>query len=148
MANPINAEVLSGGYRTYNPSAGTKKTSDLNKDTFLKLLITQMQNQDPLNPMEDREFIAQMAQFTSLEQMQNLNENLNTTQEGIMDRITQMNNNLVKSQTTIAKSLDDIGILMKLMAEKTGVVIPKPTEPENKEEAGQAGQGTEVENQE
>jgi len=46
--------------------------SSLGKDDFLKLLITQMQNQDPLNPTEDTEFIAQMAQFTSLEQMQNM----------------------------------------------------------------------------
>ena len=143
MANSINkAEVLSGGYRNYDASAGTKKTSDLNKDTFLKLLITQMQNQDPLNPMEDREFIAQMAQFTSLEQMQNLNQNLNTTQQGIMDHITQMNNNMVKSQTTIAKSLNDISILMKLMAEKTGIVIPEP------EAVEEAQQNTEVEGQE
>ncbi len=48
----------------------------LDKDAFFKLLITQLQNQDPLNPMKDREFIAQMAQFSSLEQMQNMNKNM------------------------------------------------------------------------
>lgn len=46
--------------------------SDLGKDEFLKILIVQLQNQDPLNPMDDKEFIAQMAQFTALEQMQNV----------------------------------------------------------------------------
>ncbi len=52
-----------------------KINNDLDKDAFLKLLVTQLQYQDPLNPMDDKEFIAQMAQFSALEQMQNLNSN-------------------------------------------------------------------------
>lgn len=52
---------------------GERNTGVLGKDDFLQLLITQLQHQDPMNPASDTEFIAQVAQFSSLEQMQNMN---------------------------------------------------------------------------
>ncbi len=48
----------------------------MGKEAFLKLLITQLQNQDPLNPTDSTEFTAQLAQFSSLEQLSNVNANL------------------------------------------------------------------------
>ncbi|MDE5779556.1 MAG: hypothetical protein K2I10_13815 [Lachnospiraceae bacterium] len=53
----------------------TKKNGNnsLDKDAFLKLLVTQMQYQDPLEPTSNTEYMSQMAQFSSVEQMQNLN---------------------------------------------------------------------------
>ena len=52
----------------------TRTTSnELGKDSFLQILTAQMANQDPLSPTSDTEFIAQMAQFSALEQMQNMN---------------------------------------------------------------------------
>ena len=50
-------------------NSGRKPQQSLGKDDFLKLLITQLSYQDPTNPMQDKEFIAQMAQFSTLEQM-------------------------------------------------------------------------------
>ncbi len=48
---------------------------ELGGDEFLQLLVAQIQNQDPMNPMEDRDFIAQMAQFSTLTQMQSMVRN-------------------------------------------------------------------------
>ena len=63
---------------SYDSSASaTKKEEDvLGREAFLKMLVAQLQNQDPLNPMEGSEFSAQLAQFSQLEQLLNLNETM------------------------------------------------------------------------
>ncbi len=68
-------------------STTSTASSDLGKEEFLQLLVCQLQNQDPLNPEEDTEFISQLAQFSSLEQMTNMNTTLtNTSAYGIVGK--------------------------------------------------------------
>jgi len=66
-------------------STGTNGQSGsvMGKDQFLKILITQLQNQDPAAPMQDREFIAQMAQFSSLEQMMNMTKEIQDLRQSL-----------------------------------------------------------------
>ena len=77
MSSPI-APVADGKLQISETSQTTERKtgSTLGKEDFLMLLVTQMQYQDPLEPTTDTEFISQLAQFSSLEEMQNLNESL------------------------------------------------------------------------
>lgn len=65
-------------YYLSNQSQSRTPSPELGKDEFIKILMTQLQNQDPLNPMEDKDFIAQMATFSQLEQMMNMASSIDT----------------------------------------------------------------------
>ena len=52
------------------------KQGDLGRDAFLSLLVTQLQHQNPLEPQADGEFLAQLAQFSSLEQLQDIRDDM------------------------------------------------------------------------
>jgi flagellar basal-body rod modification protein FlgD len=67
---PIDSSAMSTEIQTSAPN------EILGKNDFLNLLVTQLQHQDPLNPAESTEFTAQLAQFSSLEQLSNINDNL------------------------------------------------------------------------
>ncbi len=64
-----------------NSAAATAtQQKPLDKDAFLSLLVTELQNQDPMNPMDEKDSIAQLAQFSALEQMQQVNQTQTATE--------------------------------------------------------------------
>jgi flagellar basal-body rod modification protein FlgD len=67
----------------------------LGKEEFLKLLITQLRHQDPLEPMKNEEYVAQLAQFSSLEQMQNINEKLEASLQSDLLMAQSISNSMV-----------------------------------------------------
>ncbi len=73
MADSIGTNNVWPNYAPQNVQAAARKpVKELGKDQFLQILVTQLRNQDPMQPLQDKEFIAQMAQFSSLEQMMNM----------------------------------------------------------------------------
>lgn len=79
MATDLNTVTVGGvtyskaDYEAMQAAKGTSRMNDsLDKDAFLQLLVTQMQYQDPLDPQDNSEYVAQLAQFSALEQMTNV----------------------------------------------------------------------------
>ena len=118
-------------------NAFTRSVNDLGKDSFLKLLIAQMQNQDPMNPIQDKDFIAQLAQFSSLEQMQNLNTSFGrftTELYSAMDDQVKLTN-ISQAMTLIGKSVEYVETSANGSVIKSGIVdsvVLKSTGPELK----------------
>ncbi|WP_163579859.1 flagellar hook assembly protein FlgD [Gracilibacillus saliphilus] len=69
---------IDSSYYLSNQNQSREVNNSLGKEEFLKILMTQLQNQDPLNPMEDKEFISQMTTFSSLEQMMNMSNSIDS----------------------------------------------------------------------
>lgn len=72
--------VMSDIMNQFGPKESANTNNNMDKDAFLNLLVTQLKYQNPLEPTANEDFLAQMAQFSALEQMQNLNKSSNVAQ--------------------------------------------------------------------
>lgn len=98
--NTITVDGVTYNYDDYTAST-TSSTSDTNsdyisKDTFLKLLVTQMEYQDPLDPMDNGEYLSQLAQFSALEQMTEVAEGMSD----VLTLVQNMDTSILVGQLT------------------------------------------------
>jgi len=89
----MSIEALNTGYGASSASnettSSSSSTEELGMDQFLKLFIAQIQNQDPLSPLDSAEFTAQLAQFTSVEQLYGMNSRLADIEEALSSQNEQ-----------------------------------------------------------
>ena len=119
--------ILGQYENSLSSAAGTDKVT-ADKNTFLKLLVAQLTHQDPLNPQEDKEFIAQLAQFTQVEELQKISSGMET-----------LNTNYLNSQVNAAADLlgwsvsakGDLVSLVNGRSESSEIVLNFPRDAEN-----------------
>lgn len=136
--NSINANTMSA----MQGQNATGKT-EMGQQQFLQLLIAQMRNQDPINPVEGTEFATQLAQFNSVEQLINVNKGIGTLQ-GSQDMMSASLTNSMAATLT-GKQIRAIGNQMSLGAEGNAEINFKLQSPaEETEIIIRDGSGTEI----
>ncbi|HTV17913.1 MAG TPA: flagellar hook capping FlgD N-terminal domain-containing protein [Polyangiaceae bacterium] len=113
MVDPVKSGLGAGALSEALNAGGSKP---LGQEAFLKLLVAQLQNQDPLNPQENYEFVAQLAQFSSLEQSIGINDRL--------DALALQNQGLQNSQIVglVGKEATVKGDIVTLSGQ--GAIVP------------------------
>ena len=87
---------------------------EMGKEQFLQLLVTQMKNQDPMAPMDNAQMTAQLAQFSSLEQMQNLNSQFEGFQQSTTAAMSMMNSGKQVTLELVGAEEPITGVLEKV----------------------------------
>lgn len=103
-----------------NQSTERTPSPNLGKDGFLKILMTQLQNQDPTNPMKDTEFVSQMASFSSLEQMMNMTKSIDRMVQSQMVSPILKNSHMIGKEVSYQAYDKDTG--EKLDIETSNVI--------------------------
>ena len=101
------SQITSSGNTNASGSITGSISQTMNKDDFLKLLVTQLQYQDPLSPEDPKDFVAQLAQFSSLEQQINSNTNLENLSKVIQN--LQQSQNMAQAVSLLGKTVKGSG---------------------------------------
>ena len=120
MASSV-ASAINQANNEFNSVVGKQSGANLDKNAFMLLLVTQFKYQDPLNPMDDKEFVSQMAQFSSLEQLINLN-----TSMGSLTTATN-NEQMINATSYIGKQVTVTG---NSIGKVTDTAAKTPTTPD------------------
>jgi flagellar basal-body rod modification protein FlgD len=134
MTDPstINNAIIAA--RSTPGSASTSPAGTIGKDDFLKLLVGQLQHQDPMQPADDNQFIGQMAQFSQLEQETNTAKStdqlVRASTLGLIGRTVTYTDASSASQTGVVTQVDigSNGTATLTVGEKTGIDAGKVTQ--------------------
>jgi len=108
VADTTASNVL-GNYDIANKTTTPKKSNDLGQAAFLELMITQMKNQDPLSPQSNSEFVAQLAQFSSVEGLEKLNTNFSSFTGNFMSNQALQASSLVGRSVSVEGTTSILG---------------------------------------
>jgi len=124
MSTTIDPNLLLSNYKPPERKTGNQV---LGKDDFLKILLVQLQNQDPMNPLEDKEFISQMANFSALEQMVNMTKMMEqfiaVQQENSVLRYSEMIGKVVHWQELEEEGLVEGSGIVKSVLQKNNEIM-------------------------
>ena len=113
MVSSVSNDIISDLHKTANPRRGNSNANSSQgiQDRFLKLLMTQLQAQDPMNPMDNAEITSQMAQISTVTGMENMNQTMNMLLQ------SQFANQSMMAATLIGKSVMTDGDTLTLKGE-------------------------------
>lgn len=118
-APPTGTQNTSGSSQTDGSGNAITQAAggEMGKDQFVKLLVTEMQNQDPLNPMDGMQFASQLAQFSSVEQLQQLNSKLDEEATNQLSMLSAVNGSVAVS--TFGREIVAVGNQLDVDGVKT-----------------------------
>ncbi|WP_169083077.1 flagellar hook capping FlgD N-terminal domain-containing protein [Paenibacillus sp. PL91] len=127
MSESISTRVVWPNYSQANvQAAASKKDSDtLGKDQFLSILVTQLRNQDPMQPLQDKDFIAQMAQFTSVEQLMNMATELTLMRQSIGSASTMIGKTIEWNEYDEAGEVTSASGVVSSIISKEGILYAR-----------------------